>query len=75
MNPQIKVLASKKFNKYTIEAYNFIDRWLPETPAPASWNEIVYQVTKDGKKVKNFPVTVAKIGTELVAQFSTPQLF
>lgn len=62
----IKIITSRTYHEYTIEVFNFADTWRLPEPAPQDWNELVYQVTKNGKKLKKFPITVAKIGTQLV---------
>ena len=64
---KVKIITSRTFGKYTIEVFNFADTWLvKDQPAPANWNELVYRVIKDGKKVEKFPDRIARIGNELV---------
>lgn len=76
MEPKINVVTSRIWHEYTIETFNFADTWRLAEPVPPNWNTLVYRVMKNGEKCKNFPLTVARIGSQLVEdlnRFKTPE--
>ena len=72
----IRVITSRTIDQYKVEVNNYADNWQLQGPVPDSWNELVYRVMKDDKKVKNIPLRIAKIGAKLVDdlnRFYTPE--
>ena len=65
--PKVTPFQTRTVDGYLVEVFDCADLWLLPEPAPAYWHEIVYRISKDGRKVKG-SARAAKIGAYLVEQ-------